>query len=65
MTDLEAETLAAEARFPGEILRRPYWGGYRVVAEQIEFWYDSPSRLHERILFERSGEEWTTSRLNP
>ncbi len=65
MAELEAETLAVEARFPGEIPRPPFWGGYRVVAERIELWNDRPSRLHERIVFERAGEGWTMSRLNP
>jgi pyridoxamine 5'-phosphate oxidase len=65
MAELEAETLAVEARFPGEIPRPSFWGGYRVVAERIELWHDRPSRLHERIVFDRAGEGWTMSRLNP
>ena len=65
MAELEAETLALEARFPGEIPRPPYWGGYRVVAERIEFWHNRPNRLHERIVYERAGDGWATSRLNP
>ena len=65
MAELEAETLAVEARFPGEVPRPSYWGGYRVVAERIELWYDRPSRLHERIVFERAGDGWNTSRLHP
>jgi len=49
----------------GEIPRPPFWGGYRVVPSQIEFWRHEESRLHHRELFERDGEDWHMTLLNP
>ena len=48
-----------------EVPRPPHWGGYRVVAERIEFWIDRPHRLHERRLFVRDGTAWTEGLLYP
>lgn len=48
-----------------KIPRPPHWGGYRVSPSRIEFWQGRSSRLHDRILFTRSGNEWTKSRLAP
>ena len=45
--------------------RPPNWGGYRVLADYLEFWQGRRSRLHDRIAYTRSGEGWRTARLAP
>jgi len=45
--------------------RPPFWGGYRIVPTEIEFWADGPARLHDRFRWTRSGEGWDIQRLNP
>ena len=53
-------------RFEGQdVPRPPYWGGYRVIPDQIEFWSDRPYRLHERRLFVRDGDSWNEGLLYP
>ena len=64
--ELEAGVAAAEARFPGDDVPRPqHWGGFRLVPDRVEFWRDMPHRLHDRLVFERAGDGWTTGRLFP
>jgi pyridoxamine-phosphate oxidase len=43
----------------------PDWGALRVVPDAIEFWRQAPDRMHDRVLYERSGERWRSSRLSP
>ncbi|HTL30861.1 MAG TPA: pyridoxamine 5'-phosphate oxidase [Tepidisphaeraceae bacterium] len=48
-----------------EIPRPPHWGGYVIAPETIEFWQGRPSRLHDRLLYVKSGNAWKIERLSP
>jgi pyridoxamine 5'-phosphate oxidase len=49
----------------GDIPLPSFWGGYRVVAESVEFWQGGPARLHDRFLYRREAESWSIERLSP
>jgi pyridoxamine 5'-phosphate oxidase len=55
-----------EQRFAGvEVPRPPFWGGYALQPDAIEFWQGRPSRLHDRIRFRRESDAWIAERLSP
>jgi pyridoxamine 5'-phosphate oxidase len=63
---LEKRIAEAGLRFGlGKVPRPPHWSGFRLSPLALEFWRDRPFRLHERLVFERAGEGWTTRRLYP
>ena len=63
---LEERVRALEAEYEGrEIPRPPFWGGYRVEPEEIEFWQGRENRLHDRLVYRREHGAWRIERLQP
>jgi pyridoxamine 5'-phosphate oxidase len=67
--ELEQRYEGAAAKWPeGSVVPRPeYWGGYRVVPLNIEFWQGRYSRLHDRLRYERTttNSDWELTRYYP
>ena len=66
--ELEARFAAESLRFAAQSLipKPPFWGGYLIRPQRMEFWQGRPSRLHDRILFTRLDEQnWKIERLSP
>jgi len=65
-SDLTERIAEVEKRFEGKpVTRPPFWTGFRLRPDRIEFWKARPGRLHERHLYTRSGENWTMETLYP
>ena len=63
---LETQFAQIKQKFAkGEIPLPDFWGGYRVVPAEIEFWQGGESRLHDRFCFKRDDDEWNIARLSP
>lgn len=65
--DILDEALARlDAAYTGtDIPLPPFWGGFRVLPDAMEFWQGRPSRLHDRLLYSRDGDAWSRVRLAP
>ena len=55
-----------ECEFEGtEVPLPPFWGGFRIAVDRIEYWSGRPSRLHERVVLTKTGDSWSERRLYP
>jgi len=65
---IEANHIELDNKFSESTIVRPmHWGGYRLVPHRIEFWQGRPSRLHDRICYEKdeATTSWKIARLAP
>lgn len=65
--ELIAEVARQTARHGTNPARPPFWGGYRIVPLEIEFWADGAFRLHDRFRWLRTDARaaWSIQRLSP
>ena len=64
--ELTSAYARVQRRFDGEpVPCPPHWGGFRVRPSMIEFWQGQPSRMHDRLRYDRTDDGWTRSRLAP
>jgi pyridoxamine 5'-phosphate oxidase len=65
-TTLEEGLRSLEAEYEGrDVPRPPFWGGYRVEPEAVEFWQGRENRLHDRLVYRRAPGGWEVVRLQP
>jgi pyridoxamine 5'-phosphate oxidase len=65
--ELERRAAEVAARFDhGDVPLPPFWGGYRVVPDEVEFWCHRDDRLHDRLRYTRRADgSWAIERLQP
>jgi pyridoxamine 5'-phosphate oxidase len=64
--ELEARVSEVARELDGREVDRPeWWGGYRVVPDELEFWQHRDDRLHHRFRYRRRGDAWAIDELQP
>ncbi len=64
--DLEIEYKKIKSKYADQEIPCPeYWGGYRVIPEKFEFWQGRPNRLHDRLRYTKTADNWNIERLSP
>lgn len=51
--------------YRSDVPRPTAWSGFRVIPQRLEFWYGQENRMHERFVYERDGDGWTSHMLYP
>ena len=62
---LERRLVAVAEKYPGDVPRPPFWGGFRLTPEEVEFWHHRDDRLHDRLRYRRVETGWVIERLSP
>jgi pyridoxamine 5'-phosphate oxidase len=63
---LDARMREEDERFAGrDVPRPPYWGGFRLTADRVEFWSGRPDRMHDRVAYVAEEGSWRIERLSP
>ena len=63
--DLLNKLNAFDGQFKTEVPRPENWGGYLIKPDYFEFWLGQPNRLHDRVVYKKTGSEWKKYYLNP
>jgi pyridoxine/pyridoxamine 5'-phosphate oxidase len=64
--DIGNNMVNMESKFKGKKVEKPLnWGGYKVMPKSVEFWQGRPSRLHDRVKYTISKNNWKLDRLAP
>ena len=64
--DLQTHYAATEKKYAGgEVPLPPFWGGFRLIPDRIEFWQGRAFRLHDRLVYVRDDDAWRIERLAP
>lgn len=65
-SDFESRIKQIEKDFENQdVIRPPFWSGFRLVPDRIEFWQEGEFRIHRRELFERDNQQWIIKKLYP
>lgn len=63
--ELDESVSYYEKKYPTEVPRPTFWGGYKIIPSTIEFWQGRSNRLHDRFIYNQDKKDWKIDRLSP